>query len=109
MAQTIISSAMLTSIRQHILSLAAYGQYMIGGTWYRGEIVSSGIQASGAVRVAFSVEPQDAVLTPATQFRLCAADGTILSSKAENLPFVQGASDALLYRFQFGVKVGENE
>lgn len=108
-AETTITNAMLSSLRNHIVDIAAYGQYKIADTWHRGELETAEVRANGSVLVSFYVEPADAALTPATHFRLCAEDGTVLAEKEGSLPFVPNQSDAILYRFKFGVRVGEDE
>jgi len=107
-AATTITNAMLSSLRGHIVSIAAYGQYKIADTWHRGKIETAEVRANGSVLVTFYVEPADAALTPATAFRLCAEDGTVLAEREETLAFTQNQADAIMYRFKFGVRVGED-
>lgn len=104
---TTITSALLDALRQRIAALAAYGQYKTSDTWHRAEIETVEIRSNGAVHVSFYVEPADQSLTPATGFRLCAEDGTILAERTEELAFTENA-DAMTYRFKFGVRAGED-
>lgn len=106
---TTISSNLLGALRQRIITVAAYGQYKIGSAWHNAEIESGYVRANGSVCVSFIVEPQDAALTPATQFRLCDEDGNVLAEREDTIAFIQNAADALLCRFRFSVKAGEDE
>lgn len=105
---TTITNAMLGSLRNHIVAIVAYGQYKISSTWYRAEIDTAEVRPNGSVRISFFVEPQDAAMTPASQFQLCAEDGTVLAERTEELAFTPNISDAIMYRFKFGVRVGED-
>jgi len=104
---TTITNTMLNGLRQHIVDMASYGRYKIGGTWYRAEIETKAVQQNGAVHVTFFIRDQ-AGGTPASQFQLLNADNQLLAERAENVAFAE-YMDAILYRFKFGVSVSENQ
>ena len=99
---TIITDAMLARLRAHILDSIAYARYRIDGVWQRAEISSAEIKANGAVHLSFYIRRADGSASPADCFHLCAADGTVLAEKSENVAFAQ-YMEAILYRFRFGV------
>ena len=107
-ARTTITAALLGGIRQHIIHMASYGAYKIGDAWHQSAITLAEVRANGSVLVAFDLEPQDAQLTPASAFRLCDEEDNVLAEREETIAFVPGESDAVMYRFRFGVRVGED-
>lgn len=106
MAATIITSNMLNALRQHIVDQTAYARYKINGTWYKAEINSKEVRENGAVHITFYVQRAGGTNAPATQFQICTSSGAVLAERTENVAFVANM-DAILYRFKFGVSVGE--
>jgi len=106
MASTQINTAMLSGLRQHIVDMVSYAGYRIDGVWHRAEIDTKAVQGNGAVHVTFYVHRAEGSASPATAFRLMNADGQALAMREETIEFAQHM-DAVLYRFKFGVSVGE--
>lgn len=106
MAATTINANLLNGLRQHIVDMVSYGRYRIGSTWYRAEINSKAVQDNGAVHITFYVRKQSAGST-ANRFRLMSADNKVLAERVESITFVE-TMEEVLYRFKFGVSVGEN-
>ena len=107
MAATIISNALLNGLREHLAAdMPGYGQYKIGSTWYDSPIELGEVKQNGSVCVSFKIEAQDALITPATQFRLCDANGETLAERIEEIPFTEEVSE-LLYRFRFEINAKE--
>ena len=104
MAATQISRTLLTSLRENILSAAAYGRYKIGGTWYTSPISFSSIRANGSVELAFYITRQDNNGTPATHFQLMNSRNEVLAEREETVQFMNGL-DLMVYRFKFSVTV----
>ena len=107
-AQTTITGAMLGGLRQHIINMTAYGAYKISSTWYQSPITLAEVRDNGSVLVAFDLEPKDAQLTPATVLRLYDANNNVLAEREDTVEFVPNSADAVMYRFRFGVRVGES-
>ncbi len=106
MAITIISNALLGSLREHLAGMAAYGQYKIGSTWYTSPIDLGEVKQNGSVCIAFLIEAKDDGLSPAEQFRLCAANNDILAEREEQISFTSDLR-RLIYRFRFEITAGE--
>ena len=104
---TTISDAMLGGLRQHIVDMASYAEYQMGGSWVRAELNGKTVQRNGAVHITFYVRKQGSAVK-ATAYRLKDASGNVLASKEEDIPFVTGI-DAIMYRFKFSVTVGPSE
>jgi len=104
MATTTITAALLNGLRNRIVDMVSYGRYKIGGAWYRANLNSSQVQTNGAVHVTFYIERQSGN-TPATEFQLCDANGTVLVDRSEEVSFTQFV-DKILIRFKLGVSVG---
>lgn len=104
MASTTITDTLLTELKRQIFECVSYARYKIGSTWYRTEIESKEIRANGAVHVTFYLTPTSNLNTPASQFRLYDANGTLLAERTENVAFA--SSLKVQYRFKFGVSQG---
>lgn len=105
---TNITDALMNGLRMHLKDRIAYGRYRIDGKWQRAELNSAEVRDNGSVHVSFYVRRADGSSSPADCFQLCAADGTVLAEKVENIAFAQ-YMDAILYRFRFGVNVATAE
>lgn len=103
-----IHAALLNGLRARLAELPAYAQYRVDGELQRAELVSSEVRENGSVHVSFYVERAEGSSSPAQEFMLCAADGTVLAEQADEVSFVEYI-DRILYRFKFGVSVGETE
>ena len=109
MAATTINDSLLNGLRQHLAAgMAAYGQYKVGSLWHNAPIDQGEVKKNGSVCISFLIEAQDAVITPATQFRLCAENGDVLAEREEEVAFSETVKE-LLYRFRFEITAEEEE
>lgn len=104
---TNITNTMLGGLRQHIVDMASYGRYMIDGEWIRSEIVTKEVSQNNAVHISFYIHARTGSESPATKFQLMDENDMVLAEREEELAFTM-YYDTLLYRFKFGVNVGEN-
>ncbi|MBQ9252235.1 MAG: hypothetical protein IJ188_06345 [Clostridia bacterium] len=104
MATTTITSTLLTGLRNRIVEMAGYGRYRIGNTWYRAELNGAAVQGNGAIHITFYIDRQDGN-NPATEFQICASNGSVLVDRVEEISFAQTV-DRILIRFKLGVSVG---
>lgn len=105
MAATNINENLLNRLRQHIVDSVSYGRYRIGSTWYRAEINSKGIQSNGSVYITFYIRKPTGSSSPANRFRLMSSNSQILAERIEDVSFAENM-ETILYRFKFGVSVG---
>lgn len=99
-----ITSTLLNGLRTYITDMAAYGRYMIDGTWHRAELNSASVQANGAVHITYYIERQSGNL-PATKFQVLDSQDQVLAERTEDVYFQQ-YMDRVLIRFKLGVSVG---
>lgn len=104
---TTITNTMLGGLRQHIVDMASYGRYMIDDEWERSEIVTKEVSQNNAVLISFYVHSKNGSASPATKFQLMDENNNVLAERIEELAFTE-YYNTLLYRFKFGVNVGEN-
>ena len=104
---TTITNTMLGGLRQHIVDMASYGRYRIDGEWIRSEIVTKEVSQNNAVLISYYVHAKEGSASPATGFQLMDENGMVLAEREEELAFTEYYK-TLLYRFKFGVNVGEN-
>lgn len=103
-----ITDAMLNRLRLQISKMFSYAQYKIDDTWYRAELNTADVRTNGAVHVSFYIRRAKGSESPATCFQLCAADGTVLAERSEEIAFAQ-YMDVILYRFRFGLNVATED
>lgn len=103
---TTITSAMLDGLRRHIGTMVSYARYRIGTTWYRAEINSREVRENNSIHITFYIPIPESIDVPANRFQLCDANGNVLAERTEDVPFALHM-DTILYRFKFGVSVGQ--
>lgn len=109
MATITITKTLLDELRYHLLNTVSYARYKIKSTWYRASIDTGSVRSNGTIHISFYIEAKDSVPSPATQFRLYDASGTMLVDRTETVEFTADLT-RVLYQFRFEVIAsGEGE
>lgn len=97
-----LTTAALTSIRNHLKNNIAYAQYKVGSTYYRAEINEAELLNDGRISVTFTIDHTVAGNVTVTEVQLYNHNGVMWAHKAESI-LRQDVQEGILYRFRFTI------
>lgn len=100
-----LSSAALTSMRNHLKNNIAYAQYKVGGTYYKTDIQTAEVLADGRIAITIVIDHTVAGNITVTEVQLYDHNGTLWASKAESITR-KDVQEGILYRFRFTIQEG---
>lgn len=100
-----LSSAALTSMRNHLKNNIAYARYKVGSTYYKADIQTAEVLADGRIAITFVIDHSVAGNITVTEVQLFDHNGTLWASKTESITR-KDVQEGILYRFRFTIQEG---